>query len=164
MNRSYFETILGFAILCFAAFFLFYSYTKAEKTTSSDTYVVKAKFDRVDGITVGSEVKISGIKIGQVVDRVLDNKSYRAILAIAVNNDVKLPSDTSAQILSESLLGQKFVSLQPGGDDEMLKEGGEILYTQSSVNLENLIGKMMFSKDDKDKKNDKKEHETNPAN
>lgn len=149
MNRSLFETITGFAIILFALAFLNFAYTKAEKNTSSSGYVINAKFDRIDGISVGSEVKVSGIKIGEVIGKKLDETTYRAILSIHLDENIKLPTDSSAQIVSESLLGQKFVSIMPGAEDEFLQNGGEILFTQSSVNLENLIGKMMFSKDEK---------------
>lgn len=154
MNRSFFETLVGFLVVAFAAFFLYYSYTKAEKTGITDSYHIIAKFDRVDGISIGSEVRVSGIRIGEVTGRSLDNKSYRAVLTLAIAKDVKLPTDTSAQIVSEGLLGPKFISLLPGVEEEMFKDGGEIQFTQSSINIENLIGKMMFSKDDDKNKKD----------
>jgi len=104
-----------------------------------------ADFARVDGIHQGSDVRISGIKVGTVVADALDPKTYLATIRMSIDPDVQLPDDTVAQVTSSGLLGDKYMSLAPGGSDKMIPAGGKIQYTQSSISLENLIGQMMFS-------------------
>lgn len=144
MGRSMIETVMGAVVLAVATMFVVFVYN--ERTVASgDGYDVVAKFDDVAGVAAGSDVRIGGIKVGTVLSSSLDPQSYRPVLALHVRNDVKVPSDTVAAIVSEGLLGGKYVELQPGGDEQMLKAGDEILYTQSSVNLEEMIGKFVFS-------------------
>ena len=87
---------------------------------------------------------------------VLDEKDFRAVLKINLNNSVKLPSDSSAKISSEGLLGSKFLSIEPGADEEFLKEGDEIQFTQSSVSFEDLLGKFIFGDKNKKEEDEKK--------
>jgi len=157
MNKTnnYFEIIVGTFVLFCAAFFFFTSFRSA-KINNAGGYHLIAKFENIDGIKNGSDVKISGVKIGTVEDQFLDEKDFRATLKLNIDSKVKLSSDTSAKIASEGLLGSKYLSITPGGDEENLKEGDEIAFTQSSVNLEDLLGKFIFNDKDKDKKNEKK--------
>lgn len=143
-NNNYFEIIVGTFVLACAIFFLSYS-MKGSQIKNADSYELIAKFDSIDGIAIGSDVKISGVKIGTVTEQFLDKESYRAALKIAIDSDVQLPSDSSAKIASEGLLGSKFLSIEIGADSEMLKTGEEIEFTQSSVNLEDLLGKFIFN-------------------
>lgn len=150
MNKqgNYFEIIVGTFVLICAIFFFFTSF-KSAKVSSGGGYYLLAKFDNIDGISPGSDIKISGVKVGEVIDQFLDQKDFRATLRLNINENVKLPSDSSAKIASEGLLGSKYLAISPGGDDEILKEGEEISFTQSSVNLEDLLGKFIFKEDDK---------------
>ncbi|MBU6140025.1 MAG: outer membrane lipid asymmetry maintenance protein MlaD [Proteobacteria bacterium] len=153
-TSNYFEIIVGTFVLFCAIFFFFTSFRSAQVGESSGYYLI-AKFDNIDGISAGSDVKISGVKIGTVEEQFLDEKDFRAALKLNIKNSVKLSSDSSAKIASEGLLGSKYLSITPGGDEENLKDGEEIQFTQSSVNLEDLLGKFIFS--DKEKgKNEKK--------
>ena len=90
-------------------------------------------------------MRISGIKVGTVVADELDPKTYLATIRMSIDPAVQLPDDTVAQVTSSGLLGDKYMSLAPGGSDKMIPPGGKIQYTQSSISLENLIGQMMFS-------------------
>ncbi|MEQ9115869.1 MAG: outer membrane lipid asymmetry maintenance protein MlaD [Rickettsiales bacterium] len=144
MRRNLIETIIGFLVIVIAAIFFVFSYKVADVKKLESTYDLIAKFDQVEGIVVGSDVAISGIKVGVVKALSLDPKDYYAKMTLAVSDTVKLPSDSSAKIVSEGLLGSKYVALEAGSDDEMLEGGDQILYTQSSMNLENLIGKFAF--------------------
>lgn len=150
-HNNYFEIIVGTFVLLAAIFFLTSSY-KSAKIGASEGYEVIAKFDNIDGISNGSDVKISGVKIGTISDQFLDEKDFRATLKILVNKDIKIPTDSSAKISSEGLLGSKYLSITPGGDDESLAAGAEILFTQSSVNFEDLLGKFIFSNEQKNEK------------
>jgi phospholipid/cholesterol/gamma-HCH transport system substrate-binding protein len=157
MNKTsnYFEIIVGTFVLFCAAFFFFSSFNSA-KAGKVKGYHLIAKFENIDGIANGSDVKISGVKIGTVEEQFLDEKDFRATLKINIDSKVKLSTDSSAKIASEGLLGSKYLSITPGGDEENLKDGEEISFTQSSVNLEELLGKFIFNdKKDKDKNNDK---------
>jgi phospholipid/cholesterol/gamma-HCH transport system substrate-binding protein len=117
-------------------------------------YTLSAKFDRVDGVKPGADVRISGIKVGSVLSEKLDPQTYLAELKISVDPSVKLPKDSAAKILLSGLLGDTYISLSPGGDDQMLKDGDEIQYTQGSVDIISLVGQAVFGKagaEDKDK-------------
>ena len=152
-TNNYFEIIVGTFVLFCAAFFFFSSFRSA-KVSSYDGYYLLAKFDNIDGISNGSDVKISGVKVGTVVDQFLDEKDFRGTLKISIIQNVKLPSDSSVKIASEGLLGSKYLAITPGGDEENLADGAEIQFTQSSVNLEELLGKFIFKEDDKKKEKD----------
>ncbi len=157
MNKTsnYFEIIVGTFVLFCAIFFFFTSFRSAQVGDTKGYYLI-AKFDNIDGINSGSDVKISGVKVGTVEEQFLDEKDFRATLKINISNSVKLPLDSSAKISSEGLLGSKFLSISPGGDEENIKDGGEILFTQSSVSFEDLLGKFIFGDKNKKEENDKK--------
>ncbi len=157
MGKNLAETLLGAVVLAGAVIFLTFAYSKSGLKTV-DGYQVIGKFDRVDGLAEGSDVRMSGIKIGTVVSQELDKRTYLAVLTINVQNDVKLPRDSSIRIASNGLLGDKYLSITPGAEDEMLKPGGEITHTQGSVDLLSLVGRMIFSQTgDKKKAADKKD-------
>ena len=144
MRGNVIETVMGAVVILVAALFLVFAYnTSRERTVSG--YQVAADFQRVDGIREGGDVRISGIKVGSVVSERLDPKTFLADIRISLDPSIKLPEDTVAEIVSAGLLGDKYVSLVPGGSDKVIPPGGKIKYTQSSVTLENLIGQMIFS-------------------
>lgn len=144
MRRNALETAIGAVVILAAIGFLAFSYSAAD-IASVAGYKVSARFDRADGLRNGADVRMSGIRIGQVTDMRLEAETYFALVEIEVDEAVKLPEDSSAEIVSESLLGGRFLALTPGGAEEMLPPGGEIRYTQSPVSLEQLIGKFIFS-------------------
>lgn len=144
MNRNLLETLLGAIVLIVAVGFLAFAY-RSSQVTSNGGYELVAYFDRVDGLDQGSDVRISGIKVGSVIDQQLNPETFRAQVRFTMRQDVELPSDTSAAVVSDGLLGGKYLTLVPGGDVEVLAPGDEISLTQSSVNLEDLIGHMIFS-------------------
>ena len=121
-TNNYFEIIVGTFVLFCAAFFFFTSFKSAKVGTSGGYHLV-AKFDNVDGIANGSDVKISGVKIGTVENQFLDETDFRAALKLNIDSSIKLPSDSSAKIASEGLLGSKYLAINPGGDEEMLMDG-----------------------------------------
>ena len=147
MSRSIVETVLGAVVLIVAFGFLGWAYTNSSAGDPGG-YQLKAQFDRVDGLDVGADVRISGIKIGRVLSQAIDPITYRAQVEFSVSNTIELPSDTSAAIVSTGLLGGKYLALVPGAEDIMLADGEEVAFTQSSVNLEDLIGQFIFSQGD----------------
>jgi phospholipid/cholesterol/gamma-HCH transport system substrate-binding protein len=144
MTRNLLETLLGAIVLIVAGVFLLYAYN-ASQLGGSSGYQLMARFDRVDGLQRGSDVRIGGIKVGTVVEQGLDPASYRAEVRFTVNDDIELPADSSVAVASDGLLGGKYLSLVPGGDDVMLGAGEEVTLTQSAINLEDLIGHFIFS-------------------
>ena len=141
------ETLVGAIVVLLAGLFVAYGYSVTE-TGSSDGYEVSAQFNRVDGLTIGSDVRMSGIKVGAVVSLDLDPQSFYANVVFLINNGVTFPDDTSAKITSEGLVGGNYVSLSPGGSEDVLEAGGEILYTQGSVDLIELVSQALFSAGD----------------
>ena len=149
MKDNLVETLVGFGVIVVAAIFVIYGYSITDPS-SSDGYVVSAEFDRVDGLTIGSDVRMSGIKVGTVTALSLDPQSYAANVSIIIGSDIDLPDDTSAKITSEGLLGGNYISLSAGGSEDMLSGGDEILYTQGSVDLIGLVSQALFSAGDQE--------------
>jgi phospholipid/cholesterol/gamma-HCH transport system substrate-binding protein len=138
------ETLTGALVLVVALAFLAYAVAHSGRTTGTG-YTLQARFDHIDGLAVGGDVRIAGVKIGTVADESIDPKTFSAIVSITIRDDIVLPKDTAASITSESLLGGKYISLSPGGDEVDLKPGQTITVTQSSISLEELLGKFIFS-------------------
>lgn len=112
----------------------------------TDTYTLTARFENIGGLNVKAPVSIGGVRIGRVTAIDLDTELFSARVTMAIEDTYdELPLDTSASILTSGLLGAQFVGLEPGGDFEFLQDGDEIELTQSTIQLENLIGRFMFS-------------------
>lgn len=146
MKSDVLETLVGAAVVAVALAFLGFAWVSTGIGGTSGGYRVSAQFDNIDGINIGTDVRIAGIKVGTVVGQSLDPKSYQARLVMQLKQGVNLADDTSAKVTSEGLLGAKFVALDPGGSEGKLKDGSEISYTQGSVDMWNLISQAMFAK------------------
>ncbi|MFZ3237977.1 MAG: outer membrane lipid asymmetry maintenance protein MlaD [Stellaceae bacterium] len=144
MSGNLIETVMGAVVLVVAALFLFFAYSTSQVRAVAG-YPVTAQFQSIDGIRDGSDVRIGGVKVGSVVSEHLDPQTFLANVRMNINPEYKLPDDTVAEIISSSLLGDKYMSLVPGGSDKDIAPGGQIKYTQAPVSLENLIGQMIFS-------------------
>jgi phospholipid/cholesterol/gamma-HCH transport system substrate-binding protein len=145
MSRNLVETIMGAVVLGVAGYFFVTTYQSAGMTRGQDTYRVRADFSDVTGVSVGSDVRVGGVKIGTVESVGLNYETYQAEIGMGIDKRVALPVDTTAAIVGESLLGGKFISLAAGGDEAMLNDNDIIEFTQSSVSLEQLLGKFVFS-------------------
>ncbi len=143
MNGNLFEALIGAVVLVVAALFLVFAFTSAN-IGAVEGYEVVAKFDRIDGLNVGSDVRLSGIKVGTVTKQDLDHETFLAVVRMSIDPTIQLPIDSSAQIVTDGLLGGKFMAIVPGGDLENIEPGGEITFTQSPIILENLIGQLIF--------------------
>jgi phospholipid/cholesterol/gamma-HCH transport system substrate-binding protein len=153
MRRNVIETLMGAVVLAVAAIFLVFAYSRAD-VGEVRGYVLTAKFDRIDGVKPGADVRISGIKVGSVLSQKLNPETYLAEMTIGIDSSVKVPKDSSAKVLLSGLLGDTYISISPGGDDQMMKDGDEFQYTQGSVDIISLVGQAVFGKaggDDKDK-------------
>ncbi|MBT7976331.1 MAG: outer membrane lipid asymmetry maintenance protein MlaD [Rhodospirillaceae bacterium] len=144
MSGNLVETLIGAVVLVMAGFFLYFSYDKAD-VGAVEGYSLTAKFDKVDGVKVGSDVMLAGIKVGTVTDQDLDAEEYLAVLKISMSQKVKLPDDSAIKIASDGLLGGKYLSIDPGGSEDYLEADDEIRFTQGAVDLTELIGKAIYS-------------------
>jgi phospholipid/cholesterol/gamma-HCH transport system substrate-binding protein len=152
MNKNMIETITGAAVLGIAAWFLmFFMEHNTAVSVTNDHYTLFAKFEQADGISVGTPVRIGGVKVGVVISEELDPKTYNAVVKFSLSNNIQIPTDSTAKISSDGLIGGKYLTIVPGADEKMLVANEEVQFTQSSINLETLIGKMVFSSKDKDK-------------
>ncbi len=156
MKNNLIETIMGAVVLGIAAFFLVFAYSSSGLKNDYSSFYT-AKFDRVDGLQIGGDVRLSGVKIGLISDITVDPHTFLAHIKFSLKDGIKLPTDSSAEIVSNGLLGDKYLALVPGGDEENLKPGSEIVYTQASVSLESMIGQLIFSK----KEDAKEDHHKN---
>lgn len=143
-KRRLSELAAGAAVLVVAIGFLGYAVANTGRGTVAG-YSLHAKFERIDGLTLGSDVRLAGVKVGTITAAGVDPKTYQAMVTFTVAPNLHLPKDSSAEITSDGLLGGKFLSLVPGGDEKMLADGGEVTITQSAVSLEQLLGKFIFS-------------------
>jgi phospholipid/cholesterol/gamma-HCH transport system substrate-binding protein len=146
MKSTALESLVGAAVILAALLFFSFAYRTSGSGGPAGGYHVTAQFNNIDGIAVGSDVRVAGIKVGSVVGQSLDPKSYQARIDMLLQPQLQLADDTSAKITSEGLLGAKFVSLEPGGSDTKLSNGGEISYTQGAIDMWSLISQAMFSK------------------
>lgn len=144
MANNAIETVMGAVVLAVAGGFLYFAYSNSN-VKHIDGYAVKADFSNIAGIAVGSDVRIGGIKVGSVEKLDLNPKNYQAEATMRVREDVKLPKDSSAAIQSTGLIGDKFVAIEPGGDEQSMNDGDKIELTQSAVSIEEMIGKFAFS-------------------
>ena len=144
MEKNILETLMGAVVLIVAAVFLVFAY-QGSQTHVEGGYRISARFGDASGISLGSDVRIGGVKVGIVSDLGLDSKTYEAVATLQVQPQTRIPEDSSAAIVSAGLLGEKYIAITPGSDDKMLADGSKVQFTQSSVNLEELIGKFMFS-------------------
>lgn len=143
MNKKPVETIMGIVVLLIAVLFLFFAYRVSDLQVVKG-YEVNAKFFKVGGLSVGSDVRINGIKIGTVTSQKLSNEDYMVDVVLSIASDVKLPEDSVASITSDGLMGNKFVKIEPGNSKTLLSDGSEIKKTQDFETLEDLIGKFIF--------------------
>ncbi len=156
MSKNLVESLVGLLVIIIAAAFLYSAYKTTDVGVGATSgYNIYAKFDRADGLNLGSEVKVGGIKVGKVIGQELDGTTYQALIRMVIKDEIKLPVDSTAEIIGNGLLGEKYVAIIPGADEEKISEGGAVEFTQSAVSLESLIGKFIFSsaeKAGKDKK------------
>ncbi len=128
------ETILGAVVAVVAIGFFAFAAAQAGQSGAGQGYDLTARFQRVDGINVGSDVRISGVKVGVVRAVALDQDTYLARVTLAMNTGVQVLDDSTARIASDGLLGGAYVAIEPAGMD-VLAPGGEIPNTQGAVDL-----------------------------
>jgi len=157
MKRNVTEALIGAAVLAIAGWFLWFTSRVADFGAVSG-YELTATFDRIDGVTIGSDVMLGGIKVGSVLETSVNAETYQAVVRFSVLPSIKLPADTSVEVSTQGLLGTAYLSLKPGGEVAYLAEGDEVEFTQGSIDVVDIIGKAIFNSDG-GKDGEKKESE-----
>ena len=144
MQRNMLETVMGAIVLLMAAGFVSLAY-EAANIRGADGYELEAEFGATGGLSVGDDVRISGIKVGRIARQELDPVTYAARIVISLDERIRIPADSSARITAASLLGGNYLELIPGADEEMMQPGEVIYDTLDPVSLTDLLGKAVFS-------------------
>ena len=143
MNKRPVETIMGIVVLAVAVFFAYFAYNVSDLQVVKG-YNVTAKFLKVGGLTVGSDVRINGIKVGTVIAQNLDDNDFTAEVKMSLSSNVHLPNDSVVSIVSDGLVGDKFIKIDPGHSEVMLKDGDIIKNTKDFKTLEDMVGEIIF--------------------
>lgn len=146
MKQGTIETVTGFVVLIIALSFFTFAYKISGRSKfDQKTYNLVADFQNIEGISKGADVKIAGIKIGVVEDIKLEDESYYALVQLKIKQDVQIPNDSSAVVSTSGLIGSKFIKINPGSSEDNFKNGGKIRFTQSTLNIEDLVSKLVYS-------------------
>jgi len=137
--------LAGFLAFCYLAFNL-----GEVSFSNSRTMTIKAEFDNISGVKKGSSVQIAGVPVGKVT-RVGLNTDNFAIVSIDIDRTLKIPTDSTASIKSQGIIGDKYIQIALGGDSKLLQEGGALVNTESAVDIESLISKFAFGGVQKEK-------------
>lgn len=130
-----------------ALFFLAMKVSNLGALNQGDSYRVLAHFDNIGGLKVKSPVTMAGVEVGRVMDIYYDPQDFRAVAVLGIYSQFdEIPDDTFAKILTAGLLGEQYVGLDPGGSEQVLKDGSQIVLTQSALVLEEVIGQFIFGK------------------
>ena len=133
------ETLIGALVLAVAGGFLVYAANTADVSVSGGGYALKAEFRKAEGLSIGGDVQISGVKVGSITAISLNPETFRASVDMSIRENVKIPEDSMAKIASEGLLGGNFVAVDPGASEFMLEDGSSFEHTQGSINLIDLV-------------------------
>ena len=144
MQRNMLETVMGAIVLLTAVAFVSLAY-EAANIRGTEGYELEAEFGATGGLSVGDDVRISGIKVGRISRQELDPVTYAARIVMSLDEKIRIPADSSARITAASLLGGNQLELIPGADEEMMQPGEVIYDTRDPVSLTDLLGKAVFS-------------------
>lgn len=132
------ETAIGALVVLIGLAVLGIAYGTGRHRDKMDGYDLQVRFNKADGINVGSDLRLAGVSVGKVVAQGLDDH-FRAVLTLRVQNGIAIPVDSSAVIQTDGLMGSKFIAVQPGGEDDLLKTGQMFQYSQDSVNVQDIL-------------------------
>ena len=144
MQRNMLETVMGAIVLLTAVAFVSLAY-EAANIRGTDGYELEAEFGATGGLSVGDDVRISGIKVGRISRQELDPVTYAARIVMSLDERIRIPADSSARITAASLLGGNYLELIPGADEDMMQPGEVIYDTRDPISLTDLLGKAVFS-------------------
>jgi len=148
MNRTVLDLWVGLFVIAGIGSLLFLALKVGSMNTvkAGNSYVVVARFDNIGGLKPRAPVKSAGVVVGRVADIRFDNETYEAAVTLRIDKRYAFPKDTSAAIMTSGLLGEQYIGLEAGGDEQKLKDKDRITLTQSAVVLENLIGQFIYGK------------------
>lgn len=147
MSENKAEILVGGLVLAIAAGFTFYAGKLTGFTSGADSYALTASFRSADGIDVGTDVRLAGVKVGRVTSMALDPATYRAGTTFTVRQGIDVPDDSAVAISSEGLLGGNYLEILPGGSPFFFAAGDQIEFTQGSVSLVTLLMKFVGGDD-----------------
>ncbi len=145
MRESLFETLIGFLVVAVAGAFLVFSLQQRSDAAPAGGYTLTAKFNKIDGISAGSDVRLAGVKVGTVTGVRLDPKTYKAVVTLTMPTDIQVPDDSTAQVQSDGLLGGAYVGIMVGGSFDYIPKGGTIEFTRGSVDLLTVLSEVAGS-------------------
>ena len=148
ISKNMAETVVGAIVLGIAIVFAVFLWRFSDVGFGTGQYTVDAKFRSAEGITVGTDVRLAGVKIGSVSDLSLDPQTFQAIARLSIKPEYQMPDDSAAIISSEGLLGGSFVEILPGGSYELMEDGSEFGETQGAVSFISLLMKFVTGKDE----------------
>ena len=143
MIKKRVETIMGIVVIFVAAFFLYFAYQVSDLQVVKG-YDINARFLKVGGLNVGSDVRINGIKVGTVIAQNLDPEDYVADVKLSISSNIQLPKDSVVSIVSDGLVGNKFIKIEPGKSKEFLQNGDTVANTKDFKTLEDMVGEIIF--------------------
>ena len=143
MNKKPVETIMGIVVIFVAAFFLYFAYQVSDLQVVKG-YDINARFLKVGGLNVGSDVRINGIKVGTVIAQNLDPEDYVADVKLSISSNIQLPKDSVVSSVSDGLVGNKFIKIEPGKSKEFLQNGDTVANTKDFKTLEDMVGEIIF--------------------
>lgn len=148
MERSMLDLWVGLFVVAGIAALVVLAFKVGNMSSmgGGETYEISANFDNIGGLKPRAAIKSAGVVVGRVTAISFNNERFTAKVTLAVEKNYKFPKDTTASILTSGLLGEQYIGLEGGGDDQMLKPGDNIRLTQSAVVLEKLISQFLFDK------------------
>lgn len=153
MRKRPIETIMGLVVLIIALLFLIFTYRVSDLQVVKG-YTLTAEFMKVGGLSIGSDVRINGIKVGTVTGQTLNNNDYTVQVIFSISSDIKLPDDSTVAIVSDGLMGNKFVKIEPGKSKTFLQDGDKFSKTKDFKTLEDMVGEIIFMVTDGGNKNE----------
>ena len=147
MKRFKVETVVGLFLVAGFICFAYLSVKLGDLNFFGDkTYPVMASFNSISGLKEGGSVEIAGVQVGKVAKVFLDTKNYEAKVELAINKGVEIQEDSIASVRTAGIIGDKYINISPGGSPMNIQAGGEIIETESAINLEELVSKYIFEK------------------
>lgn len=143
MKNNLIETAIGALVIAAALGFLYYASNAVGLSSQTSDYGLRASFRSAEGVSLGTDVRMAGVKIGSVTGLELNPTTYRAEVKVAIRKDIEIPDDSAIAVSSEGLLGGNFIEITPGASEFAVEDGGEILDTQGSISLITLLMKFV---------------------
>lgn len=143
MRKNVIETVMGAVVLIVAIAFVFTAF-QSTRAGMVDGYRVTMELADASGVVRGTDVRMAGVKVGSVVDQVLDSDTYFATIVMEIDDRIRLPSDSKVRVLPDGLLGGYYVQISPGSAKEVIANGGKVVDAEGPVNVVDLISKTIF--------------------